>query len=123
MDAEGLEETSEDDLWFLPGPMEVEPDYLPPGPRAELRETAVIDDWRRAEAGNAARLARVAGRIGALDVVRRLTDDLDVADDCVLHQLAVEEPWVLVTRRREKPRPSGRGGRAQARAASHWLGG
>ena len=30
-------------------------------------ETAVIDDWRRAEAGNAARLARVAGRIGALD--------------------------------------------------------
>ena len=30
---------------------------------------------------------------------------------------------VLVTRKREKPRPSGRGGRAQARAASHWLGG
>ena len=29
----------------------------------------------------------------------------------------------FVTRRREKPRPSGRGGRAQARAASHWLGG
>ena len=26
------------------------------------------------------------------------------------------------TRRREKPRPSGRGARAQARAASHWLG-
>jgi hypothetical protein len=67
VDAEGFEETSEGDLWFLPGPMEVEPDYLPPGPRAELRETAVIDDWRKAEAGNAARLARVAGRIGALD--------------------------------------------------------
>ena len=67
VDAEGLEETSEDDLWFLPGPMEEEPDYLPPGPRAELRETAVLDDWRKAEAGNAARLARVAGRIGALD--------------------------------------------------------
>jgi len=47
--------------------MEEEPDYLPPGPRAELRETAVLDDWRKAEAGNAARLARVAGRIGALD--------------------------------------------------------
>ena len=58
MDAEGLEETSEDDLWFLPGPMEVEPDYLPPGPRAELRETAVLDDWRKAEAGNSAHLAR-----------------------------------------------------------------
>ena len=66
-EAEGPEETSEDDLWFLPGPMEEEPDYLPLGPRAELRETAVIDDWRLAEAGNAARLARVAGRIGALD--------------------------------------------------------
>ena len=67
VDSEGLEETSEDDLWFLPGPMEVEPDYLLPGPRAELRETAVLDDWRKAEAVNAARLARVAGRIGALD--------------------------------------------------------
>ncbi|KKN32429.1 hypothetical protein LCGC14_0813870 [marine sediment metagenome] len=67
VDAEGLEETSEGDLWFLPGPMEVEPDYLLPGPRAEPRETAVLDDWRKAEAGNAARLARVAGRVGALD--------------------------------------------------------
>jgi len=67
VDAVGLEETSEDDLWFLPGPMEEEPDFVPPGPRAELRETAVLDDWRCAEAGNAARLARVAGRIGALD--------------------------------------------------------
>ena len=28
-----------------------------------------------------------------------------------------------ITRKREKPRPSGRGGRAQARAASRWLGG
>ncbi|MGX0879344.1 hypothetical protein ACSSV4_004053 [Roseovarius sp. MBR-154] len=67
VEAEGLEETSEGDLWFLPGPMEVEPDYLPPGPRAELRETAVLDYWRKAESGNAARLARVAGRVGALD--------------------------------------------------------
>ena len=54
-------------MWFLPGPMEEEPHYLPPGPRAEVRETTVLDDWRRAEAGHAARLARVAGRIGALD--------------------------------------------------------
>ncbi len=52
---------------FLPGPMEEEPDYLPPGPRAEPRETVVLDDRRKAEAGNAARLARIAGRIGALD--------------------------------------------------------
>ncbi|MDZ4136739.1 MAG: helix-turn-helix domain-containing protein [Paracoccaceae bacterium] len=64
---EEVERTSEDDLWFLPGPMEEEPDDLPPGPRAEPRETAVLDDWRKAEAGHAARLARVAGRIGALD--------------------------------------------------------
>jgi len=67
VDAMGLEETSEDDLWFLPGPIEEEPDFLPPRPRAELRETEVLDDWRCAEAGSAARLARVAGRIGALD--------------------------------------------------------
>lgn len=64
---EEVEETSEDDLWFLSGPVEEEPDDLPPGPRAEPRETEVLDDWRRAEAGHAARLARVAGRLGALD--------------------------------------------------------
>ena len=60
-------ERSEDDLWFLPGPIEDEPDDLPPGPRAEPRETAIVDDWRKAEADNAARLARVAGRLGGLD--------------------------------------------------------
>ncbi len=64
---EGGQRTSEDDLWFLPGPMEAGPDDLPPGPRAEPRETAVLDGWRKAEAGHAARLARVAGRLGALD--------------------------------------------------------
>jgi HTH DNA binding domain len=66
----GVEEAegrSEDDLWFLPAPVEEAPDDLPPGPRSEPRETAVLDDWRRAEAGHAARLARVAGRLGALD--------------------------------------------------------
>ena len=47
--------------------MEEEPDDLPPGPRAEPRETAVLDDWLKAEADNAARLARVAGRLSALD--------------------------------------------------------
>lgn len=64
---EEVGETSEDDLWFLPGPIEEEPDDLPPGPGAEPRETAVLDDWRKAEAGHAARLARVAGSLGALD--------------------------------------------------------
>jgi hypothetical protein len=65
-DAEVVEE-SEGDLWFLPDAVEEDHDDLPPGPRAEPRETAVLDDWRRAEAGHAARLARVAGRLGALD--------------------------------------------------------
>ena len=67
LDGEEVEQSSEDDLWFLPGPMEEEPDYLPPGPRAEPREGEVLDDWRKAEAAQAARLARVAGRVGALD--------------------------------------------------------
>lgn len=58
---------SEDELWFLPSPVAADADDLPPGPRAEPRETAVLDDWRKAEAGHAARLARVAGRLGALD--------------------------------------------------------
>jgi hypothetical protein len=61
------EQASEKDLWFLPGPMEEEPDYLPPGPRAEPHEIEVIDDWVQAEGAQAARLARVAGRLGALD--------------------------------------------------------
>ena len=67
VDPEEVEQSSEDDLWFLPGPMEEEPDYLPPGPRTEPREAEAIDAWRKAEAGHAAHLARVAGRVGALD--------------------------------------------------------
>ena len=61
------EDAHEDDLWFLPGPLEEEPDYLPPGPRAEPAETSAIEDWAKAEAAHAALLARVAGRLGALD--------------------------------------------------------
>ena len=64
---EEVDETSEDDLWFLPGPFDDAPDDLPPGPRAEPREIKVIDDWRTAEAGSAASLACVASRLGALD--------------------------------------------------------
>lgn len=66
-DAEVADGQSEDDLWFLPGPIEDEPGDLVPGPRAEPHETAILDAWRKAEAGHAARLARVAGRLGALD--------------------------------------------------------
>ena len=61
------EEAHEDDLWFLPGPLEEEPDDLPPGPRAEPPDTAVIEDWAKAEGVHAVQLARVAGRLGALD--------------------------------------------------------
>ena len=61
------EEAHEEDLWFLPGPLEEEPDDLPPGPRAEPPDTAVIEDWAKAEGVHAALLARVAGRLGALD--------------------------------------------------------
>ena len=64
---EGEEEAHEDDLWFLPGPLDEEPDDLSPGPRAEPPDTAVIEDWAKAESVHAARLARVAGRLGALD--------------------------------------------------------
>lgn len=53
--------------WFLPGPIEEESDDLAPGPRAKACETAILDNWRKAEADHAAQLARIAGRLGALD--------------------------------------------------------
>nr|WP_261196366.1 hypothetical protein [Pseudoruegeria sp. SHC-113] len=58
---------AEEDLWFLPGPLEAEEDVLPPGPRAEPRDESVVGDWQAAEAQSAARLASVAARLGALD--------------------------------------------------------
>jgi hypothetical protein len=78
-------EASEGDLWFLPSPIDEVHDDLPPGPRAEPRETAVLDDWRKAEASYAARLARVAGRLGALD------DRLRRGPDGWRHRLALIE--------------------------------
>lgn len=79
------EETSEADLWFLPGPIEEEPDYLRPGPQAEPSETSILADWTQAEAGLAARLARVAGRLGAMD------DRLKRAPEGWRHRLALIE--------------------------------
>ncbi|WP_029375146.1 hypothetical protein [Oceanicola sp. S124] len=68
---EGAEAIAEEELWFLPGPAEAEPDFLVPGPHAEPSETEVVrnrvSDWVEAERDHAARLARVAGRLGALD--------------------------------------------------------
>ena len=67
MRAEPNEARAGEDLWFLPGPLEEELDYLPPGPKTAPGDVALLDLWRKAEADHAARLARVAGRIGALD--------------------------------------------------------
>jgi hypothetical protein len=49
------------------GPPEEEPDFLPPGPQPEARESEIVDAWRTAEAGQAAQLAHVAARLGILD--------------------------------------------------------
>ena len=63
---------SEDDLWFLPGPIEGARDPLPSALKAEPRAPALLEDWRRAEAMHPARLGHVAYRIGALhDRLRR----------------------------------------------------
>ncbi|MEQ8488406.1 MAG: hypothetical protein RIE24_21100 [Silicimonas sp.] len=40
---------------------------MPPGPRAEPPDTVVIEDWEKAEGAHTARLAKVAGRLGAMD--------------------------------------------------------
>jgi len=66
-DMEASEGKDDADLWFLPGPIEDEPDYLPPGPAPEPKESDVVDAWRATEAGQAAQLARVAARLGILD--------------------------------------------------------
>lgn len=66
-DTDVTENRDDADLWFLPGPLEDEPDYLPPGPVHEAKESDVVDAWRAAEAGQAAQLARVAARLGILD--------------------------------------------------------
>jgi hypothetical protein len=63
-DLEASEGKDDADLWFLPGPIEDEPDYLPPGPAPEPKESDVVDAWRAAEAGQAAQLARVSARLG-----------------------------------------------------------
>lgn len=66
-DTEEGGQASEDDLWFLPGPLEQGPDDLLPGPGTGPQESAMLDDWMKAQAANSASLARVSGRFGALD--------------------------------------------------------
>lgn len=84
-DAGEVDQISENDLWFLPGPPDDESDLLPPGPRAGPSDTGMLDSWARAEAGQAARLARVAGRLGALD------DRLKRGPEGWRHRLALVE--------------------------------
>jgi len=58
----------ESDLWFLPGPPEDQPQ--PPAFRGRAEpwaEPGPLGEWLRAQAGQAAQLAQVAGRLGALD--------------------------------------------------------
>ena len=59
-------ETGEEDLWFLPGPPEEEPDFLSPLPRAEPDERAQVAKWEQAQAAEALQLAQTAARFGAL---------------------------------------------------------
>ncbi|MFC2981884.1 helix-turn-helix domain-containing protein [Roseicyclus marinus] len=66
-DMETAEDRHDADLWFMPGPSEEEPDFLPPGPQPEVQESEIVDAWRAAEAGQAAQLAHVAARLGILD--------------------------------------------------------
>ena len=80
-----IKQAPEDDPWFLPSALEENDDGLPHGPRAEPPETAVLDDWRRAEGAHAARLARASGRLGALD------DRLRRGPDGWRHRLALIE--------------------------------
>lgn len=89
MNAKAVDQASEYDMWFLPSLIDDEPDYLPPGLRTELREVEALDEWRKAEAGHAARLALVAGRAGALD------ERLKRGPEGWRHRLALIEAAVL----------------------------
>ena len=63
----GDEEDADEDLWFLPPPLEDEPEFLRPTPRGGAPGGTDLESWTQAEAASAAQLARVAGRLGALD--------------------------------------------------------
>ncbi|NYS25329.1 hypothetical protein HUK65_10025 [Rhodobacteraceae bacterium 2376] len=75
----------EADLWFLPAPPEDDPGPLPPLPRAPRTDPAHPEDWAQAEAAQAAALARVAARLGALD------DRLHQGPEGWRHRLALLE--------------------------------
>ena len=80
------EATSDEDLWFLPGPMD---DDLPPGapplPVADRRVLFDPEDWRRVQDGLSADLARLTQLFGELDVRLRS------APEGLRHRLALAE--------------------------------
>ena len=63
----GGTEQEEADLWFLPGPIEEEPDMSAPWPTAEPRGEAAVGPWLAAQATAARELAQVTWRLGMLD--------------------------------------------------------
>ncbi|MEZ5752117.1 MAG: hypothetical protein R3D60_09150 [Paracoccaceae bacterium] len=77
----------DDDLWFLPGP--VEDDDLSPLPRADSRLLFDPDEWRRAEAAQAGELAHLALLFGELDARLRMADPRQRAG--LNHRLALNE--------------------------------
>lgn len=82
----------DDDLWFLPGPPELEDVERSPLPRAPTRALGLVEDWGAAEAAQARDLARAAGRLGELSARLRQ------APSGVQHRLALidasEMGWV-----------------------------
>ncbi|WP_425101129.1 hypothetical protein [Tropicibacter sp. S64] len=64
---EAGESAPPDAPWFELEPSDDDPDLWLQGPRADPDERAVVAEWAEAEASRAAQLARVAGRLGALD--------------------------------------------------------
>lgn len=69
-------DAAESDLWFLPGPIEDAP---------EPTESSILTEWAQSEASLAARLATVAGRLGALE------DRLSRGPEGWRHRLALIE--------------------------------
>lgn len=74
-----------EDLWFLPGPVEHDPDDLPPLPRADRRPLFDAAEWRKAEAALAPDLADLAFDLG------RLAERLSEMGDGARRRLALQE--------------------------------
>ncbi len=87
---------AEEDLWFLPGPVEEEAVTLP-WPTADRRPLADPGLWREAEAGLAQDLAAAAVAFARLDERLRLEAELSPTDlrEGLLRRLAFQEASAL----------------------------